>query len=156
MTIIMQINDSKYNEITSVTLTFDLVNDHLFTIFLKKLTAIFALVGTLLQTFNQVVIVTRYYANKDYIAKNLCENRNKPKMHCDGKCCLKKKLAKEGKDQAPSPKNQKSEQTVNLFCSNTKLEIKPFAVVIIANHYFNRNDLRTSSFHHSVFHPPAV
>jgi len=62
--------------------------------------AIFALAGILLQTFSQVVVVAEYYANKNYIAKNLCKNRDKPMMHCDGKCCLKKKLAAEGKNQA--------------------------------------------------------
>ena len=123
---------------------------------MKRLVAIFALVGILLQTFSQVVILGQYYANKDYIAKNLCENRNKPSMHCDGKCCLKKKLAKEGKEQAPNSRNQKSEQVVNLFYANTKFEVKHFVTSEIPNKYFTYNDLRTSSFHSSVFHPPSA
>lgn len=109
-----------------------------------------------MQTFNQVVIVAAYYANKDYIAKNLCENRDKPKMHCDGKCCLKKKLAKESKEQAPSPRNQKSGQVINLFCTDTKFEINHFVPDPLPDSYFSYNDLKTFSFHHSVFHPPAV
>jgi hypothetical protein len=112
--------------------------------------------GILLQTFSQVVIVADYYAHKDFIAKNLCENRDKPMMHCDGKCCLKKKLAKQAKDQAPTPQNQKSQQTVTLFFAETKFEIKHPKPVSIANVYFSYNDLRTSSFHHSVFHPPTA
>ena len=123
---------------------------------MKKIVAILALIGILLQTFSQVVIVAEYYANKDYIAKNLCENRNKPKMHCDGKCCLKKKLAKEGKEQAPSPNNQKSEQAVTLFYNDTRFEIIPCAAISVTSHFFDRNDLRTFSFYHSVFHPPTV
>ena len=114
------------------------------------------MIGILLQTFNQVVIVAEYYANKDFIAKNLCENRDKPKMHCDGKCCLKKKLAKEGKNQAPSPTNQKSEQVVTLYFSDTKFEIKPVASTILPKKYFSFNELKTYSYHHSVFHPPTV
>ena len=123
---------------------------------LKKLFAIFALVGIMLQTFSQVVIVADYYAHKDYIAKTLCENRDKPMMHCDGKCCLKKKLAKQAKEQAPSPRNQKSNQVLNLFYIDTKIGIKHFTPVSITNTYFSYNDLRTSSFYHSVFHPPTV
>ena len=69
---------------------------------MKKLVAIIALIGILLQTFNQVVIVAQYYAQKEYIAKNLCENRDKPMMHCDGKCCLKKKLAAESRRPLPA------------------------------------------------------
>jgi hypothetical protein len=123
---------------------------------LKKLIAIVACLGILLQTFSQVVIVAEYYANKDYIAKNLCENRDKPMMHCNGKCCLKKKLAKEAGNQAPSPRNQKSEQAVNLFCSDTKFEIQSFNTANVPNRYFSHNDLRTFSFHSSVFHPPSA
>lgn len=30
---------------------------------------------------------------RDYIVANLCENRNRPQLHCDGKCFLAKRLA---------------------------------------------------------------
>ncbi len=34
-----------------------------------------------------------YQLRKDYIVNNLCENRLRPQMHCDGKCYLAKKIA---------------------------------------------------------------
>ena len=123
---------------------------------MKKIVAICVLLGILLQTFNQVVIVAQYYANKDYIAKNLCENRDKPMMHCDGKCCLKKKLAKEAKDQAPSPRNQKSEQVVTLFYSDNHFDLKTYFPIVLQTTYPSYNDLETASFHYSVFHPPTA
>ncbi len=49
-----------------------------------------------------------YNLNKTTIAKKYCENKAKPKMHCDGKCHLKKQLKKEEKkEQAPSSKESK-------------------------------------------------
>ena len=123
---------------------------------MKKLVAIFALVGILLQTFNQVVIVAQYYANKDFIAKNLCENRDKPRMHCDGKCCLKKKLAKEGKDQAPSPRNQKSEETVSLFCEQPAVVLPTYVAATVKTKFYSYNELDIFSYHSSVFHPPSA
>lgn len=30
---------------------------------------------------------------RDYIVANLCENRNRPQLHCDGKCYLAKRIA---------------------------------------------------------------
>ncbi len=30
---------------------------------------------------------------REYIVANLCENRNRPQMHCDGKCYLAKRIA---------------------------------------------------------------
>ena len=115
-----------------------------------------ALLGILLQTFSQVVIVAQYYANKDYIAKNLCENKNKPKLHCDGKCCLKKKLAKEGKEHAPGPRNQRSEEVATLFFSENKFEVVHFFRADAAAAHYSYDELGTASFHASVFHPPSA
>ncbi|UTA66347.1 hypothetical protein [Emticicia sp. 21SJ11W-3] len=38
------------------------------------------------------VIFLQYEFNKEYIIKNYCINKNRPEMHCDGKCYLAKKL----------------------------------------------------------------
>ena len=35
-----------------------------------------------------------YLLNKEYIAKNLCVNKDKPESHCEGKCHLVKELKK--------------------------------------------------------------
>src|ERR1039458_1757492 len=114
----------KFNQGTELTNLHLVYYKRIFISFLKKFIAILAFVGILLQTFSQVVIVAEYYANKDYIAKNLCENRDKPQLHCEGKCCLKKKLAKEGKDQAPSPRNQKNQRVIVLFCADNNIAIR--------------------------------
>ena len=44
-----------------------------------------------------------YQINKSAIIQELCENKDTPMMHCDGKCVLAKKIkAAEGKrDTAP-------------------------------------------------------
>ena len=49
---------------------------------------------------NQWGAVAYYRINQDYIAKNLCVNRDKPMMNCNGQCFLAKKLkAAEDKEQ---------------------------------------------------------
>ena len=123
---------------------------------MKKWIAILAFAGLLIQTFSMVVIYAEYYANQDFIAKNLCENRDKPMMHCNGKCCLKKKLANSSKEQAPGQRSQKSEQVVNLFYTDTCFSLRPNYPIIVSSQYFSYNDLETFSFHHSVFHPPTA
>lgn len=50
-----------------------------------------------------------YQINKAYIAETLCVNRDKPQMHCDGKCYLSKQLKKANDlntspGQVPAPK----------------------------------------------------
>lgn len=54
--------------------------------------ALILILSIAFQPFAKLLTVAWYQVNKTYIAKNLCENRNKPKMHCNGKCQLRKKL----------------------------------------------------------------
>jgi hypothetical protein len=64
-------------------------------------------------------IVGWYASNVDYVSKRLCENRNRPAMHCNGKCYLYKQLAKaDGAD-----KNNKQR-----LADVSKLELPPFEV----------------------------
>jgi hypothetical protein len=38
--------------------------------------------------------VLEYYANYDYIANELCENRDKPYLECNGSCYLEEQMSK--------------------------------------------------------------
>ena len=49
----------------------------------------------MLQNFNQLVIMLEFKINFSYVASVLCENRDKPEMHCKGKCQLRKQLEKD-------------------------------------------------------------
>lgn len=59
-----------------------------------------------MQTFSKAVIVVDFYANQDFIAKNLCENKAKPQLNCCGKCQLKKKLNQEEKSDQQNPERK--------------------------------------------------
>ena len=50
------------------------------------------LFATLLPTMSSWGIIAHYQLNKEYITRVLCENRDKPDLHCDGKCYLAKRL----------------------------------------------------------------
>lgn len=47
--------------------------------------------------------LAEYVVNYDYIIENLCENRDKPQLNCDGKCYLAKQLAKESEGKQKNP-----------------------------------------------------
>jgi len=49
--------------------------------------------------------VIDYLVNKDYIAKNLCVNKDKPKSCCKGKCHMVKQLQKTNQNSEKDPKN---------------------------------------------------
>jgi len=48
--------------------------------------------------------VIHYVLHKKYYAEVLCENKDKPKMHCNGKCHLKKEL-KQAQQESENPNN---------------------------------------------------
>ncbi len=48
-----------------------------------------------------------FYGNRDYITKAYCINRNKPSLHCDGKCFLMQKLQQRRNSEENSSKSAK-------------------------------------------------
>ncbi len=55
--------------------------------------------------------IAEYITNYDYIVNNLCENKNKPALNCNGKCYLSKLLAQESKQNEENPFGEKQSQT---------------------------------------------
>ena len=63
---------------------------------------------------NQWGAVAYYRINQDYIAKNLCVNRDKPMMNCNGQCFLAKKLkAAEDKEQKSTDRGPLDDDKIN-------------------------------------------
>ena len=58
-----------------------------------------------------------YQLNKEYIARVLCENRDKPQLHCDGKCYLAKRLkAQQDKQDKETSERIQQLPILQLFC----------------------------------------
>jgi hypothetical protein len=93
---------------------------------MKKIVFIFALFLLL----KPILPVVEYVVNYDYIATVLCENKDKPMMHCNGKCHLMKELAKNAEEDKPISSNKKvaSQEHEVLFFQ----ELKPFAIGYIS------------------------
>ena len=100
--------------------------------------------------------VIKYYIDYDYIVAELCENKAKPVLKCNGKCHLAKELKKanDGIDQKQTvpPLNMK-EYPVAPFLSATILPQKTY--------FKKRNTLINGqlnsfidSYSISIFHPP--
>lgn len=68
----------------------------------------------LLSQVNSSLVLLNYQINKEYIAKNLCENKDKPEMNCCGKCVVKKALEK---DTQKNKMNFTKENEIAKFCS---------------------------------------
>ncbi|HVM88996.1 MAG TPA: hypothetical protein VMT76_12475 [Puia sp.] len=66
---------------------------------MRKIFAFTIIVAMLYQAFNNSFLLADYYLNMASYLKN-CENKARPKMHCNGKCQVMKKIREqEKKDQ---------------------------------------------------------
>lgn len=113
---------------------------------------------TLFIIFKPLFPVIEYVVNYDYIAKVLCENKDKPEMKCNGKCHLMKELAKASEEEKPNSNDKKNthlESEVLFFEAIKPLEIAQ--IYFSDKNTINSNYANLYSFlePHSVFHPPT-
>ncbi len=94
-----------------------------------------------------------YQINKEYISKNLCENKAKPMLHCNGKCHLKKELAKQDKkENTPPYQNLKDKFEIQYFSKAVLFKFNEAALIEKSNFIYSFFIPQTSSV--SIFHPP--
>ena len=99
-----------------------------------------------------------YWVNYKYIANELCENQDKPELECNGKCHLKKELAKAATEESSNSKDKKqvSKQEIEIlfFQETFNFESKNISSVSVkvptfySNNYFHLNSSQ-------IFHPPT-
>lgn len=82
---------------------------------LKNTVAILLLLMFFCQSFNRIVVCAAFYANQKYVAENLCVNRDKPWLHCNGHCQLNKKLADDDKQDSQTPAQRAANEMSVLF-----------------------------------------
>ena len=122
----------------------------------KQLIALLFLLAFTAQMFSKAVIVCTFYANQDYIAKNLCENRNKPKCCCHGKCQLRKRLNKDTNEDKQSNERKSSKESEVLSSKSFFLNI-PIAVFKEQQiTYTSFSDGKAIDKSYSIFHPPGA
>lgn len=100
-----------------------------------------------------VLPVFDYVINQDYIAEYLCINKDKPEMHCNGKCYLMEMLASENQEKKQNlPAIDLREYPigfVQVLHVPTKVEL---SVTVTQNNTYIEQ--YSYLFNHTLFHPP--
>lgn len=97
-----------------------------------------------------------YVLNTGAYAKN-CENKARPKMHCNGKCQMMKKLKQEEKKDQQNPDRKlenKSEVTLSSKSFFASFDIVPLIQQSIS--YSELSSDRELKMPRSIFHPPGI
>lgn len=98
-----------------------------------------------------------YEINKDYIAKNLCEQRNTPNNHCMGKCHMRKQMQKTDCEQNPcerAPIKKVSTETLTYLLPQHNINADPLASIENAIQVPIVKQMTEQTSAHSIFQPP--
>lgn len=109
----------------------------------------------LFQSASKLIILADYEINKEYISKNLCENKEKPKSTCNGKCHLAKELKKQDKKENSVPVSQKEKFEVQYF-SEVLVDQTSFITFLENRNYFSYSIIPYSRYLDSIFQPPRT
>jgi len=93
-----------------------------------------------------------FEVNQKYIAAELCENRDKPQMHCNGKCYLMKKL-KQAQDKEQKQERQSQKTQIQDALIVKPLVFKQYSLAEIKFHIPFSTGI-PQSIKNSIFHPP--
>ena len=106
----------------------------------------------------KIGVIAWFNANRDYVATELCENKNAPEKKCAGKCYLKKQLNKieQGSDKSKQLPEKKHKTEFSEFITSVAphfaisffTQSQVSAVAYTDNYSFNCSQ--------SIFHPPPV
>ena len=107
-----------------------------------------------MQTSGRALVVIEYYTNTSAFAKN-CINKARPRLHCNGKCQMMKKLKEE-------EKKQQDQSSHKMDVKDEVLSSKSFFTILAA---YTINHKQYPVLPHSclplnegrgIFHPPGL
>jgi hypothetical protein len=103
-----------------------------------------------------ILPVLDYMINYDYIVKELCENKEKPEMKCNGKCQLMKGLADASETENSSlPTEKKHQSSVEILFLEPleSYQLHPLNEWIQKNNY-HYSSLYTQTATYAFLRPP--
>lgn len=107
------------------------------------------------QTFSKWFVEISFNLNRDYIAKNLCENRYRPVLKCNGNCVLMKKMKQEEKKEQDAPP-VKLEIASIVLSSRSFFATAEAPVFIFSTRYISAgNSGKPVDRADAIFHPPV-
>ncbi|MXV15282.1 hypothetical protein [Hufsiella ginkgonis] len=108
----------------------------------------------LLSNFTVAIVYTEFKLNETYIAKVLCINKEKPQLHCNGKCYLAKKLKQaEEKDKNEERNGQKFRFQEAFLTASDKLSVPFYFVSVTVS---QPASCCPREHRDAIFHPPQA
>ena len=123
---------------------------------MKKTAVYFLLILFVIQSTSNLWIISSFYINRDYIAKELCINRFDKIPLCYGKCVLTKQLKDNEKEEQKFP-NVKEKEIQLYFYQQESIEFSKKSIVENSKMAIIQKDSNIkNTFLYSIFHPPKM
>lgn len=123
-------------------------------VMLKRIIAICLLVALISSNFSRFFVYAGFELNKKYIISALCENRDKPWLHCDGNCYFMKKM-KQVQEKEKSQQRELQQKLTQEICmvSATTVKFPKRLLQVVQTPY---RAMKTVSLHTPLFRPPKL
>lgn len=122
---------------------------------LRTIATIIVFIAVSFQCFVQIGIVSWYELNKEFVSKTLCENRDQPRLGCNGKCYLKKQLDKTGHDEKSNkPAENNSSIELQVFILPERVNMQHYNPPVRIQYQTSQEFYCLNGFSYPVFHPP--
>jgi hypothetical protein len=123
---------------------------------IRKIFTFIFLIAFAVHTFSKVVVVFGFYANQKTIAATLCENKDKPLLHCDGKCVLAKKIQQTQNKEQQQPESKASNKPTELSSRSFYSTMSWPALTGAKNSFGHEPAGKPVHRSFTVFHPPVA
>jgi hypothetical protein len=120
---------------------------------ISRLIAITLILAMISSTLSKLLIYADFKSNQKYIAAVLCENKEKPKLNCQGKCYLTKKLKEAEEKEKKQENNAQKKNSHDLFFI-TKISPIFFAAAKLKTQKPVAANFQLPMFDAEIPHPP--
>jgi hypothetical protein len=124
----------------------------------NRILALSLLVALISSNLSSVFVYAGFEANRSYIAKVLCENKQRPWMNCNGRCYLMKKLKEATEKEKKQEEKENSARVVMSFFEEPFSMVfnNPFVLQAHKSTFPNYNSGHIRSFTDTIFRPPKA
>lgn len=131
---------------------------------MRAIASISLIVLLLSKLFYGLVLQVHFYMNQAEITRLECENKNRPEMHCNGKCYLAKQLLK-AENELKDRNLQKDKSLSLMKISETDCMSTPKITRIFLSHTIETKEEKREFYYqfsiqifnlNSAFHPPCA
>lgn len=128
-------------------------------IYLKKPLVVGLLILMNWQSFFQLSFIAYWKINQTFLSSLYCENKDKPALHCDGNCYLKKQIQKAEQNEKEFPTavlKRNLVDTISIITTSLELHLQAFLIEFSPTYCRYIGIFIANPAMKGIFHPPQI